>query len=352
VTVLYIGGAARSGSTLLDRILHTLPGYTSVGELISVFRRGVLRNERCSCGEWFSDCAFWSGVGAAAFGGWDPAFADLVLQRQNNARLRRRYGLGLLSPGASGHAVAGNEAFVEAYVQLYRTLAELTGARVLVDSSKAAILPVSLSTSRHLDMRLLQLVRAPHGTVYSWSKQQIERPNANEWQKVMPSYPTMRASRMWLHANLAATAARRRRVPGAVMLYDDLVASPRAILRSVLDELDLEADLSGIGADFSGIEASPGASTVTLQPGHFLGGNPWRSATPEVELRRDDEWTRAMARRDRVAVTALTAPLAWWLRSQAVRPAGDAEGVSVSLGAGGSAEWSGADLAICERGSS
>ena len=46
-TVLYIVGAGRSGSTLIERIFGIFTGWVNVGELVGIFRRLVLFNERC-----------------------------------------------------------------------------------------------------------------------------------------------------------------------------------------------------------------------------------------------------------------------------------------------------------------
>ena len=60
--VLFIVGASRSGSTLLERLLNELPGVMSVGELQRVWRRGFVENQLCSCGQPFHDCPFWGEV--------------------------------------------------------------------------------------------------------------------------------------------------------------------------------------------------------------------------------------------------------------------------------------------------
>ncbi|MGH2812195.1 MAG: hypothetical protein ACRDI1_05730, partial [Actinomycetota bacterium] len=78
VRVLYIGGAGRSGSTLLDLMLGQLPGFFAAGELKYVWDRGLLRNELCGCGSSFRECPFWTAVGTEAFGGWDALDAAEV----------------------------------------------------------------------------------------------------------------------------------------------------------------------------------------------------------------------------------------------------------------------------------
>jgi hypothetical protein len=71
VAVLYLGGQARSGSTLLERALGQIPTFWSSGEVRYLWDRGLIENQRCGCGQPLRDCAFWTSVGERAFGGWD-----------------------------------------------------------------------------------------------------------------------------------------------------------------------------------------------------------------------------------------------------------------------------------------
>src|SRR3989337_1492741 len=60
--ILYIGGAGRSGSTLIELILGNMPGFFSVGE-IRYFWEYVLEEDlSCGCGEIITSCTFWSKV--------------------------------------------------------------------------------------------------------------------------------------------------------------------------------------------------------------------------------------------------------------------------------------------------
>ena len=62
VTVVYIVGAGRSGSTVLDTILGNHPEVESVGELCNLVRSAWFGPEYCACGQRGSICPFWSQV--------------------------------------------------------------------------------------------------------------------------------------------------------------------------------------------------------------------------------------------------------------------------------------------------
>src|SRR5690349_2184383 len=68
IPVLFIAGAARSGSTLLDRVIGMHEGFCSSGELTFIWQRSYRENQLCGCGVPFHECEFWREVSDTAFG--------------------------------------------------------------------------------------------------------------------------------------------------------------------------------------------------------------------------------------------------------------------------------------------
>jgi len=62
LSVIYISGEGRSGSTLLDRILGTLEGVSSFNEIYELWGHGFLENGKCACGQETKVCSFWAKV--------------------------------------------------------------------------------------------------------------------------------------------------------------------------------------------------------------------------------------------------------------------------------------------------
>ena len=60
--ILFIAGAGRSGSTLLDITLGNMKGCFSLGELNFLVENGIIKNEFCSCGTKVLDCSFWKKI--------------------------------------------------------------------------------------------------------------------------------------------------------------------------------------------------------------------------------------------------------------------------------------------------
>src|SRR6266498_4080255 len=80
--VLYIAGAGRSGSTLLDGVLGQLDGFFAAGELRYLWERGLQESRLCGCGVAVRDCPTWRAVLASAFGPGVDANAAARLQRK------------------------------------------------------------------------------------------------------------------------------------------------------------------------------------------------------------------------------------------------------------------------------
>jgi hypothetical protein len=109
------------------------------------------------------------------------------------------------------------------------------------------------------------------------------------------------STRNWMIVNLAAESIRRRYgAPRFLRVrYEDFVADPRGALASVCDLVGEANAALPIDADGS----------VHLAGGHTAGGNPDRFKTGKVQVRLDDEWTRAQQAPDRIAATLISLPL-------------------------------------------
>ena len=75
--VVYVVGKGRSGSTLLDDLLGTVPGVASLGELRLLWSRGFVEGYLCACGRPVAGppderCPVWADAVVDAIGSVDP----------------------------------------------------------------------------------------------------------------------------------------------------------------------------------------------------------------------------------------------------------------------------------------
>lgn len=293
VTVLYVAGTGRSGSTLLGNLLGQVPGVFSAGEVNNLFKRGVQEDWYCGCGRRFSACPVWRGVLDEAYG---PEGADAPAMVAAGDRLCRvrRIPLLLASRGRLHRLGAGS--YLAGLDRLYRAVGSAAGGGLIVDSSKSPSYGFLLGTLPSVDLRVVHLVRDPRGTAFSWRRRRLRSDGAGE--RLMQRMGPVKASALWGVWNLTAEAMwRRSRTPYLRLRYEDLVSAPEQSLRAVLRH--------------SGIEDAPlgflGPGTANLAACHTISGNPMRLRTGPVELVPDLEWLAAMPLLQRLLVTALTA---------------------------------------------
>lgn len=297
-TTLFIGGLGRSGTTILELSLATDPRVVSLGEVTHLWRRSLLDNETCGCGEGFRTCPFWTEVGQRAFGGWgavDPARVIDLKRRLDRSIQTPRLGLGLLS----GTTKAEVSEYASYYSRIYRAAAEVTGAEVVIDSSKQASLPHLLHADRELDLRVLHCVRDSRAVAYSWTKT-VTRPESQTGRHAtMVRYPPPMTAAKWLQHNLVVEGLRPRGVPVLRVRYEDWAREPRTEVTRALA--------------FAGLDEQPnervGEDYVDLGQAHTCSGNPARFKHGVITIRSDERWRSQLPQRTQRLVAGVTLPL-------------------------------------------
>ncbi|HEY2795645.1 MAG TPA: sulfotransferase, partial [Micromonosporaceae bacterium] len=268
----------------------------------------------CGCGTRFHDCAFWTEIGERAFGGWDRVDVDAVIALRSRVERTRHIPV-LAVPRLGRSRVSEIRTYADYYARIYRAAAAITGADVIVDSSKHSALAYCLRWSG-LDLRVVHVVRDSRGVAYSWTKR-ISRPEAEmrsgrpesapepdlspRHDDEMTRYSPGRSAVLWTAHNAAFGVLGHCGVPVARIQYEHLIASPRATVARI--------------AAFAGIEVGRDDlnfltdHAVTLEQCHSAAGNPMRFLTGEIPLRRDDAWLAALPPNQRRLVGAITAPM-------------------------------------------
>jgi UDP-N-acetylglucosamine transferase subunit ALG13 len=295
LTVLYIGGQGRSGSTLIERALGELPGTVNVGEVLHLWRRGLLNDELCGCGAAFHSCPFWTEVGADAFGGWDQLDAEQMVALRYQVD-RNRYVPLMLRPGLSPSYDRARRRYTDLLSRLYRAIVTVSGASVVVDSSKHASYALLLRDVPGIDLRLLHVVRDSPAVAHAWSKQ-VERPETDG--VLMPTYGPVEAAMLWTTQNIALDLLGRSHAH-ATIRYEDFVATPSrelAKVRGLLAGTDADAPLEFLDG-----------KTLHLHGTHSVAGNPMRFQTGAIDIRADESWREHLPPGRRRLVSTLTAP--------------------------------------------
>jgi hypothetical protein len=295
--VLYIAGVGRSGSTLLERVLGAMPGAVNGGELNAIFSRVAAQNQRCGCGEPFSECPFWTAVGERAFNGWSSV-TDRMSHLQPRV-IRQRHVLNLATGVAPRAYLQELDEYLDAYRRLYDAVAAVAGAEVVVDASKSAAQLFALRRIRDLDLRVLNLVRDSRGVANSWNKSGIRKPQSTDGD-VMGTYSPHRLAVLWSVLQLECSVLGAATPHAARVRYEDLVADPRSTLVRALGSVGLPPAPDAL--------AHVGEHSVDLEPSHGVAGSRTRFTTGHIELQLDDAWRSSLPPTARRVVTAVTLP--------------------------------------------
>jgi hypothetical protein len=289
--VLYVAAWGRSGTTIVDNILNGYPGVFSAGELRYLWRRGLIAKQACGCGEPVPNCPLWRDVLKVAFGDEIPAPRPIVTLQAEVTRARRTPAL------LRGAWPEPARRYSDLMSRLYRAIGEVTGASLVVDSSKLPSEAALMARRPDLATYLLHMVRDPRGVAYSWSRQ-TAHPDRGTF---MTQHAPARSTVNWLVWNgLTSAVARRYRGRYRRLRYEDLVAEPRAQIESLLDLV--------------GVPSTDGPfldrHTVRLSPNHTVSGNPGRFRVGDIEIRDDDRWRAEQPFGQRLTASALALPMA------------------------------------------
>lgn len=295
VTVLYISGLGRSGSTLLNDLVSQHKDVVSVGEVTRLLDRGLGDNQRCGCGKNFSDCELWNGVGEL-LGGWEDLNAAELL-RQKDKIDRNRHALKLLFPNIVPGTEEPLREFGEWHGRMLVAVRDAANVPLVIDSTKAISTALLLRQLDFVDLRMIHLIRDSRGVAYSWTKAQKKADEGDD--RLMDQFEPTAMARRWIGWNTIFASFAKLGVPVLTVRYEDVIANPRKVVEDVLA--------------FGGVE--PGdinfvdGNTITLEPTHSVAGNPSRFRTGEMELRPDEAWREKLDAGMRKKVTGITYPL-------------------------------------------
>ncbi len=302
----YILAASHSGSTLLAMLLGAHQDVCSVGELkITPHSLGDPEQYRCACGERIQVCPFWMDV-RAAMARRGCAF-DLADAGTDFRTVRSAYARRLLRPMHRGRLLeavrdtglrcsptwcAALPRMQYRNTALVRSLCELTGARVVVDSSKIGLRLKYLLRNQELDVKVIRLIRDGRGVALTYmdparfadAQDPTRRGGGTGSQSSFPRLPSKRAAREWRRNNeeaehVLATLDPARRLE---VRYEDLCAHTDKTLDRIFRFLQLDP--------------ARAVREFRTVPQHVIGNGMRFDTTSEIRL--DERWKSSLSAAD------------------------------------------------------
>ncbi len=292
----YILAASHSGSTLLAMLLGAHPDACTVGELKGA-SRGSPDTYRCSCGALIRECGFWRKISSAmqarghayevTSAGTDiKAVRGTYLPRLLRP-LHRTAGLELvrdtllnLSPEWRTHlrrTQARNAALVE-------TLQEVSGARVVIDSSKTGLRLKYLLRNPALEVRVIRLLRDGRGVSLTHTNPgefaDASAPHLRSGGTGGPGHTglsMLEAAALWHDSNVEADriTATLGAAQCLTIRYEELCVNTAQTMRTVCEFLGLEP-------------FDPGSDFRERKQQHVVGNGMRMDASSEI--RHDERW--------------------------------------------------------------
>lgn len=293
--VVYIVGPGRSGSTLFGDILAQSPDVIHVGELFLYWKRKTMvPPSRCGCGLPIPECPFWTAV--TEYSTWatdvDEAMADEIYALGSS-----RHWPMLWWRGRSGHDVWPT--FAARLSKLYEAIAEVSGARVIIDSSKQPGPALVLANLKGVDPYFIHLTRDPRAVVRSWK---TAKHDAISPADALEAIPPFKVTLNWSARALAAellVASRARPRSFMRLAFESFVEAPLETYRDVMTFIGEPPSSSVFVDDHS----------VKVQPSHTIAGNPGRREGGVRRISLDETWREELTSTQRVAIAAASAPM-------------------------------------------
>jgi hypothetical protein len=300
--VLFVAGLNRSGTTLLDAILGEPEPLVSVGELHYLWR-GLVQGWNCGCGEPLRECGFWTAVRERAIGpGGEFEWRELDSIQRAQVRSRPSRLLRLQRRLDSGMPRSAAEIDLARYRDttewLYRAIAQITDARVIVDSSKGPHDAAVLAAIKSIPGAVAHLVRDPRAVAHSWTQRVPNPTRPGGYLEQAP--PALTAAR-WLTWNAAIESLVRPafRPRFRTVRYEDLCSDPAGTINGIYEMIGRPGLASAVDE----------AGAVELTRGHAIAGDPFLSGRGLTQVRPSAGWSVEMGPAAKAAVTAIAMPM-------------------------------------------
>ena len=280
VKVVHVAGLGRSGSTILASVLGEVDSFFAAGEILYLSKQIAL-HESCECGMDLWQCPVWRPAFDAVFASREQAIAGLRAGPWTRARDLPRL---LWHEQRGGDRLASYRSMLG---ELLRALRSVTGARVIVETSKRPGYGRVLAGAPGVEAYVVHLVRDPRATVYS----RLQAP----WNAIPATVGAAWTTWQWAIPYLW----RERRDRYIPLRYEDFVRAPRRAIENILALVDEAPDALPFVDEH----------TVHLGSHHMPNGNENRFRSGPVALKASERWRAGLGRGDALVTTVATLPL-------------------------------------------
>ena len=296
IKIVYLTGYGKSGATLIGRHLGNSKEAFFVGKLKYFWKRGLLKNEECTCGENVDSCNFWKNVTDEYL----KFFTSIDNESISNEfrefeKLKNYFKLKKIEKNNSDNTLKLLlDKYLEHNEKLYEIIAKVSGKNILVDISRIPGRLLALSFSNKIEIYPVYLMRDPRGMLNSFVQADNHWYGENR-HSILKQLITWNANTFFSIKHIKKMSP----VKFLFILYSDYVRNPSSELKQ-LDEL--------INDEFNN-EVNNGKVIINLEPGHVFAGNRSRLESGNVTITEDTKWKQQLSQLNKVLATVISLPL-------------------------------------------
>jgi hypothetical protein len=305
----YILAASHSGSTLLAMLLGSHPDILTVGELkITPSSLGNINQYRCSCKKAILECNFWQEVRKGmVLKGIEFDIADSRTDFGSNGsnytqRLSKAMHRGILLEMIRDVGLWFSPTWHKHYQQtqkrnvaLMETVLNISGGKVIIDSSKTAVRLKYLLKNRDINIKIIRLIRDGRSVALTYmnpaefadAKDPAMRGGGSGGQSKNEQFSMARAAFEWRRSNEEAEHILRHLNKSQQWIeihYEDLCEDTENILGRLFEFIGVDPDKHH--GEFRTVE------------NHIIGNGMRLDKTSEIRL--DERWRSVLTKEELV----------------------------------------------------
>lgn len=282
ITVIYILGAGRSGSTFLSAVLGASSKIFNCAELMHIYEYGCLK-KICNDGYSIFESPFWTKVLKL----YDPDNkVDYCQLAKNNRELE--YHTSYINNIFGFTNKKRLNTFLGEQEKLFQAISIISGKAYIVDSSKYANRAILLNKSKNIDVKVIYNIRDSRGVINSFKKK-VQSGSRSPLSTILYYNGVNLMSEMLYHILPKSNKIKIK--------YEDLVCDTTNTLNQLSSFLDINFnDVINIIKKEQDIEIGP-----------VIEGNRMVKKI-KIKINYDDEWMKYFTIQNRILYYILTFP--------------------------------------------
>jgi len=296
IKVVYLTGFWFSGATILGRSLKSSEEVIYVGEIRDYWTKGLKKNEKCSCGERFENCSFWTKVTEEYINSFPVDDIKKISKDLNELEKTKNYFK--LRKFIKNKNDNNFRQLLEIYLKhtekLYESISKVSGKNIIVDSSRLPSRLLALSLSTKIELFPIYMIRDPRGVINSLIKKDFR--NYGEIRN-----STFKHILTWNAKNLLSLDSVNKLNSNNTLYlwYKNFTRNPAQVLEKIKKILNCTLNY----------EEESGKVSINLEPGHVFTGNRSRHDTGKITITEDTKWKQELSWPRKVLVSVTSLPL-------------------------------------------